>query len=318
MWLFRPGKLDPGSSRACCWTQERLFAYLEGDLGEGERVAVQAHLARCALCQQEWRLCQRAHRALEQAGRAIPSPGDLRAGFYEKLAASRPQALRAWWQPVRVFVPACAGVLLVAVLWRSVTVVPVRETVAGGTPRVPLATLPLSPRGNAGVLRSGSGDPVAQSVRVERQRVVAGPVARSVRRPTQVVRQKRVDREFSVARSPRVALVAGGAEKRLPAGDALADRGASGSMAVAPVADLSAPAGMLLAERQRAIAADDAVITASAPGTGEVLVVVQDDERGFQSSARYAVHTVEDAEGTWIVIETHETVDGQERDADTR
>lgn len=323
MWPCRPDGPGQGSSRVCFWTQERLFAYLEDDLEERERLAVQAHLARCVVCRREWRLCRSAHHALERAGQLPVSPGDLRAGFYEKLARSCPQAfpqgfpraLRSGRPSGWVAVLACAGVLLVAVLWRFLPARLIRGSAfAGGGPQVPATALQGALPGNGSVRLPGSGGSVVRG-----QLVAAGPVARPVRHMVRGVPQKRVD--FSGVRSSRVATAGGGGKRRFAGGVGsrpLIAGVARSSEVGARRSVLSTSSMVFSMEEREGRVVDDAVVIASAPGAGEVLVVVQDEERGFQSSARYAVHTVEDAEGTWIMIEAQEMVDGRERDVDVR
>jgi hypothetical protein len=69
---------------------ERLSAYLDGELGPGERAAVEAHLETCALCRS--RLAELA--GLDEAARARPLP-EPPAGYFESFPARVRAALEA-------------------------------------------------------------------------------------------------------------------------------------------------------------------------------------------------------------------------------
>lgn len=112
-------KKNKGASRLCDWTQERMFAYVDGSMDAKERVSVQLHLDGCLNCQQELALVRRSEEALASAPFAIPAPGDLRAGFYAKLAeaetARAPRPYRGQWG---VALSACFVLLFAVVVWR--------------------------------------------------------------------------------------------------------------------------------------------------------------------------------------------------------
>jgi hypothetical protein len=67
-----------------------LPAFLDGDLDGATHRAVQAHLDACADCRsaQEWQM--QAEKALQSASTQIPPAGDLRPGFYARLAEIEP------------------------------------------------------------------------------------------------------------------------------------------------------------------------------------------------------------------------------------
>jgi hypothetical protein len=76
---------------ACRQTRARLFDFLDGELdGESHR-AVQRHLDYCVDCRREWESQRRAEQALSTGRQNIPDPGDLRSGFYARLAATAPR-----------------------------------------------------------------------------------------------------------------------------------------------------------------------------------------------------------------------------------
>jgi hypothetical protein len=109
--------------------EDRLSAYLDGELPAPERVAVEEHLAACVDC--ERRLEQLA--ALDAAARALPVVAP--AGYFEALperVRARLQARRggsAWRLPVWSWAAAAALLLVVVtppLLWRAARA-PVRQ-----------------------------------------------------------------------------------------------------------------------------------------------------------------------------------------------
>src|SRR5581483_637885 len=124
----RPMRPEPGADRGaqshsltpprCAAVQARLFDYLDGELPAVEQEPIRAHLEVCAACRREAALCRQAERALESARNAVPSPGDLRADFYARLAASEQTAARRAWLSWKVAVPALAACALAALLIR--------------------------------------------------------------------------------------------------------------------------------------------------------------------------------------------------------
>ncbi len=100
------------SSYECGKFQSRLFEFLDGELNPVEEAKAQQHLASCAECRQEVATTRRCDSALASASNSIASPGDLRAGFYLKLAET--QRKKPVWQNWKVGVPAvlATGLLL--------------------------------------------------------------------------------------------------------------------------------------------------------------------------------------------------------------
>ncbi len=100
------------SSFECGKFQSRLFEFLDGELNPVEEAKAQQHLAACAECRQEAATARRCDAALASASNAIASPGDLRAGFYLKLAET--QRRKPVWQNWKVGIPAvlATGLLL--------------------------------------------------------------------------------------------------------------------------------------------------------------------------------------------------------------
>lgn len=109
---------------SCDWVQDRLFGYLDGELPLPERERFQAHTEACPACTREVQNARRAELALRQAISAIPAAGDLRAGFYSKLAQSetKPRVSRRWnWALVA---PAFAACAIAVVMLRPTATVP--------------------------------------------------------------------------------------------------------------------------------------------------------------------------------------------------
>lgn len=107
-------RLNPSANTpvACAWVQDRLFAYLDGDLAPGEMPAVRAHLDACRACRREIAIARQTEQALTSASATLPQAGDLRAGFYARLAASETtRRRRPDW---RLAAPAFAALLLAA------------------------------------------------------------------------------------------------------------------------------------------------------------------------------------------------------------
>ncbi len=100
------------SSYECGKFQSRLFEFLDGELNPVEEAKAQQHLAACAECRQEAALARRCDSALASASNSIASPGDLRAGFYLKLAETKRR--NPVWQNWKVGIPAvlATGLLL--------------------------------------------------------------------------------------------------------------------------------------------------------------------------------------------------------------
>jgi len=96
--------------------QAHLFAYLDGELNPTERQTAQTHLDACALCRADLNQCRQSEHALANALQAVPAAGDLRTGFYARLAAENARPRFNGW---RVAVPALAACLLALVVWNA-------------------------------------------------------------------------------------------------------------------------------------------------------------------------------------------------------
>ena len=103
----------PVPSALCARVRSRVFDYLEGSLRDDERRRMDAHLAACAGCRTEIALARRSERALASVLDAAPDPGDLRPGFYARLAASPRTTPRL---PRRTLAPALSVALLALAL----------------------------------------------------------------------------------------------------------------------------------------------------------------------------------------------------------
>jgi hypothetical protein len=123
---FNPlAEQNNGNNRLCAWTQERLFAYGDSDLNAAEREIVQLHLDTCVACREELAQRRRSDQVLASARFDIPPAGDLRAGFYAKLAAANasppPRRFGVQW---RVALSACAVAGLALVFLRPALLPP--------------------------------------------------------------------------------------------------------------------------------------------------------------------------------------------------
>lgn len=109
---------NPGRSpEACRFTREHLFEYVDGELNGADFAAVRAHIRSCADCANEEAATRKSEAALSSALRFVPPPGDLRSGFYARLAQSDRRASKAWaW---RAAVPVLAAAALIGLYFRS-------------------------------------------------------------------------------------------------------------------------------------------------------------------------------------------------------
>jgi len=97
----------------CADVRAREWDFVEGTLPISERVAVQTHLDACESCRKAMTLCRSAEDALLSASAHIPAAGDLRAGFYARLATQQRPA-RRYGRPMVALSALAAGVLVVA------------------------------------------------------------------------------------------------------------------------------------------------------------------------------------------------------------
>ena len=117
----RSGLIGRVSDRRCRRVQSFLLAYLDGDLQDRTRLGVARHLEGCAACRHELRLLAQSEQVLTASARALAAPGDLRAGFYARLAAA-PRPVSRWRIAAPTF--AVCGLLLLV----SGTVYRLRES----------------------------------------------------------------------------------------------------------------------------------------------------------------------------------------------
>ena len=154
MWPKQHVEESPVS---CAWTQERLLGYLDGDLAPHETQRLHAHLDGCSSCRQEIVLTRRAESLLSSALSTAPPAGDLRSGFYARLAASsaspRRQIKRAW-----IAVPALSGAFLAVLL---ITHFHISRTAAtGATPWHPPVTVADHPKLDPAFLLAALPSPI--------------------------------------------------------------------------------------------------------------------------------------------------------------
>ncbi len=111
-------------SRICRHVQGRMALFLDGELSAREAQDVARHIAGCASCRREQEQWRQAEQSLAGAKRQIPSAGDLRAGFYARLADA-PTTRRSQWRiNWRLAVPALAACGL-AIGWLTTSRPPV-------------------------------------------------------------------------------------------------------------------------------------------------------------------------------------------------
>ncbi len=111
----------------CGVCRKLQLAYEHKDLTEAQRQAVQDHLARCTRCREAY-ACEEQLRALLPAARAAGAPHDLWPAVAARIAARRPEPVRAGrrlWRPAAVLASVAAVVGLAAAFWSrpQVTVV---------------------------------------------------------------------------------------------------------------------------------------------------------------------------------------------------
>ena len=86
------------TSDDCKRVRENLPELIDGTLNPVETNRAENHLRVCAACEREAELFQKLETRLQNAAHAIPAPGDLRPGFYIKLAESKKRrSLLAGW-----------------------------------------------------------------------------------------------------------------------------------------------------------------------------------------------------------------------------
>ena len=73
----------------CAAVRAREWDFVEGYLPTPERAAIQMHLDGCESCRREMTLCLSTEGVLVAASAQIPPAGDLRTGFYTRLAAQQ-------------------------------------------------------------------------------------------------------------------------------------------------------------------------------------------------------------------------------------
>jgi len=109
------GNAGMPAALTCADVRAREWDFVEGTLPISERAAVQTHLDTCESCRKAMTLCRSAEDALLSASAHIPAAGDLRAGFYARLAAQQRPA-RRYGRPMIAFSALAAGVLAVALI----------------------------------------------------------------------------------------------------------------------------------------------------------------------------------------------------------
>lgn len=86
--------------------QDRLSAWLDGELAAEARLQVARHLESCAACRQELARLE----ALDTALAALSTPAPQ--GLPEKVLARLPRPRRRWWQSLALAASLVLGILL--------------------------------------------------------------------------------------------------------------------------------------------------------------------------------------------------------------
>jgi putative zinc finger protein len=90
---------QPSNVTACASKEQDLVLYYYGELGDGERAAVETHMRNCAGC----------HRYLDQIGSLLPltvQPDHPEQPFWDEYSREMRHKLdekeqKSWWQPVK-------------------------------------------------------------------------------------------------------------------------------------------------------------------------------------------------------------------------
>jgi len=120
----KPGVPMPRNTRAeagmpaaltCADVRAREWDFVEGVLPIPARTAVQAHLDACESCRREMMLCRSTEGALLTGLAQIPSAGDLRTGFYARLAEQQRRPAGGYGRPAALSALA-VGILALTLL----------------------------------------------------------------------------------------------------------------------------------------------------------------------------------------------------------
>ncbi|HZC05544.1 MAG TPA: zf-HC2 domain-containing protein [Ktedonobacterales bacterium] len=139
--------------------RERLSAYLDGELGAEERVALDAHLSGCERCQDELAALRQTRSLL----RALPTPAMPRAFTLpaQPAVAERRRSAPAWTRPAQAIGSVAAMIGLGMLVTASLPHMDQRATsagsatYAGSSAHMPQAAATLSPAGTSPTLQAG-------------------------------------------------------------------------------------------------------------------------------------------------------------------
>jgi anti-sigma factor RsiW len=127
----------------CRQVQERLSAWLDGELPEAVGADLEAHLERCAACRREWRQMKALESALGNLVAPVPE------GLAERVAARvRAPRRRPWWQAAALAACLVVGVALGGTMGRSFYGVTATEV--NGTEMASLEVFHDFPQGSLG------------------------------------------------------------------------------------------------------------------------------------------------------------------------
>jgi hypothetical protein len=129
----------------CTAARHHLAALLYGDLPAPEQAAVEAHLAECPACRQEYAALEGVRRQLDR----LPPPAaavDL-ARLYQDAAQRQERRLRRWRRAALVAAAAAILLAIAAIGWRVEARMEPHQLVLrwGSPPAVPEATAPPAP-----------------------------------------------------------------------------------------------------------------------------------------------------------------------------
>lgn len=141
--------MSPDSSHEalCSQVEQKLSAFVDGELAELERLGIERHLESCAGCRRELELLTEPLSFLRKEGRSVPQPPAWESVRDTLAVARQPRAAWERWRSFDRAIVASIGVLALAGLLFTVVRVerpqrPERTADAFQKPRVQLAGLP--------------------------------------------------------------------------------------------------------------------------------------------------------------------------------
>ena len=136
------GNAGMSAALTCADVRAREWDFVEGALPIPERAAVQTHLDGCESCGKAMTLCQSMEDVLLSASAHIPAAGDLRAGFYARLATQQRPAHR-YGRPMIALSTLAVGIMAVALIRPAIHTSSVSPSRNDNTVAMPFGFTPL-------------------------------------------------------------------------------------------------------------------------------------------------------------------------------